>query len=133
MIDTYLVPEKTAVTAKGDGAAVEVSAAAGATLLATLHITHIVEQESLDVSFFGSADGAAWEPKSLAAFPQKFYAGEHPLLVDLSAHPEVKFLRAHWEVNRWGRGSDTPQFEFHVTLKQVPKEVLAEVAASTRR
>ena len=133
MIDTYLVPEKTAVTAKGDGAPVDVSAAAGATLLATLHITHIVEQESLDVSLFGSADGAAWEPKSLAAFPQKFYLGEHPLLVDLSAHPEVKFLRAHWEVNRWGRGSDTPQFGFHVTLKQVPKEVLAEAAASTRR
>ena len=133
MIDTYLVPEKTAVTAKGDGAPVDVSTAAGATLLATLHITHIVEQESLDVSLLGSADGAAWEPKSLAAFPQKFYVGEHPLLVDLSAHPEVKFLRAHWEVNRWGRGSDTPQFEFHVTLKQVPKEVLAEAAASTRR
>ena len=133
MIDAYLVPEKTAVTAKGDGAAVDVSAAAGATLLATLYITHIVEQESLDVSLFGSADGAAWGPKSLAAFPQKFYAGEHPLLVDLSAHPEVKFLRAHWEVNRWGRGSDKPHFQFHVTLKQVPKEVLAEAAASTRR
>ena len=132
MIDTYLVPEKTAVTAKGDGAPVDVSAAAGATLLATLHITHIVEQESLDVSLLGSADGAAWEPKSLAAFPQKFYVGEHPLLIDLSAHPEVKFLRAHWEVNRWGRGSDTPQFEFHITLKQVPKEVLAEAAAGRR-
>ena len=130
MIDAYLVPEKTTVTAKGDGAPVDVTAASGATLLATLYITHIVEQESLDVSLFGSTDGAAWGPKSLAAFPQKFYAGQHPLLVELSAHPEVKFLRAHWEVNRWGRGSDTPRFEFHVTLKQVPKEVLAEAAAT---
>lgn len=133
MIDTFLVPEKTTVTAKGDGAPVEVSAAAGATLLATLRITRIVEQEALDVSLWGSPDGAAWGAKPLASFPQKFYASEHPLLVDLSAHPEVKFLRAHWEVNRWGRGSEAPMFEFAVTLKQVPKEVLAEAAASTQR
>jgi hypothetical protein len=133
MIDAYLVPEKTTVTAKGDGAPVEVSAAAGSTLLATLRITRIVEQESLDVSLWGSADGAAWDAKPLASFPQKFYAGEHPLLLDLSAHPDVKFLRAHWEVNRWGRGPDTPMFEFSVALKQVPKEVLAEAAGGTHR
>ena len=133
MIDTFLVPEKTTVTAKGDGAPVDVSGAAGATLLATLRITRIVEQEALDVSLWGSPDGAAWGAKALASFPQKFYAGEHPLLLDLSAHPEVKFVRAHWEVNRWGRGSEAPMFEFHVTLKQVPKEVLAEAAASTQR
>ena len=133
MIDAYLVPEKTTVTAKGDGALVDVSGAAGATLLSTLRITRIVEQEALDVSLWGSPDGAAWGAKALASFPQKFYAGEHPLLLDLSAHPEVKFVRAHWEVNRWGRGSEAPMFEFAVTLKQVPKEVLAEAAGSTRR
>jgi hypothetical protein len=133
MLDAYLVPEKTTVTAKGDGTPLELGAAAGATLLATLHITRIVEQEALDVSLWGSADGTAWDPKPLAAFPQKFYVGQHPLLLDLGARPEVKFLRAHWEVNRWGRGPDTPQFQFHVTLKQVPKEVLAEAAGSTGR
>jgi len=133
MIDTFLVPEKTTVTAKGDGAPVDVSGAAGATLLATLRITRIVEQEALDVSLWGSPDGAAWGAKPLASFPQKFYAGEHPLLLDLSAYPEVKFVRAHWEVNRWGRGSEAPMFEFNVTLKQVPKEVLADAAASTQR
>ena len=133
MLDTHLVPEKTTVTAKGDGATLDVGFAAGATLLLTLHITRIVEQEALDVSVWGSTDGAAWGAKPLAAFPQKFYAGQHPLLLDLKQHPEVKFLRAHWDVNRWGRGPDAPLFEFHVTLKQVPQEVLAEVAASTRR
>ena len=133
MLDAYLVPEKTTVTAKGDGAALDVSAAAGATLLLTLHITRIVEQEALDVSVWGSPDGTAWGAKSLAAFPQKFYAGQHPLLLDLKQHPDVKFLRAHWDVNRWGRGLEAPMFEFHVTLKQVPQGVLAEAAASTRR
>ena len=80
----------------------------------TLAITKIIEQESLDVSIFGSADGATWEAKSIAAFPQKFYCGESPLLLDLTAHPDVKFVRLHWEVARWGRGSETPMFEFDV-------------------
>ena len=54
MVDTTLVPEKTVITAKGDGAAVDVSAAANRVFLATLYITNIIEQESLDVSIYGS-------------------------------------------------------------------------------
>lgn len=129
MIDTYLVPQKTVVTAKGDGPVVDISAAAGKTFLVTLNISRIVEQEALDVSVWGSSDGTNFGQKPLATFPQKFYAGQHPLLLDLSQQPEARFLRAHWEVNRWGRGSETPMFEFHVTLKEVPKEVLHEVRA----
>lgn len=125
MVENFLVPDKTVVTAKGDGAAVDVSGAAHRVFLLTLNITRIIEQESLDVSIWGSADGAAWGDKSLASFPQKFYVGQHPLLLDLAAHPDVKFLRAHWEVGRWGRGADTPMFEFGVAVREVPKEVLA--------
>lgn len=132
MVDTLLVPEKTVISAKGDGAAVDVSGASNRVLLATLHITNIVEQESLDVSVYGSADGATWEPKAIASFPQKFYRGQQPLLVDLSEHPGVKFLRAHWETKRWGRGSETPMFEFHVTLKEVPPDVLREARAEAK-
>ena len=60
MINTVLVPEKTTVNAKGDGPAVDVSGATGRVFLVTLDITEIIEQESLDVSIYGSADGAAW-------------------------------------------------------------------------
>jgi hypothetical protein len=127
-LEAVLVPASTTVSAKGDGAAVEVSGAASRVFLVTLSITKIIEQESLDVAIFGSADGAAWEAKSMAAFPQKFYAGESPLLLDLTAHPEVKFVRAHWEVARWGRGVETPLFEFGVTLKEVPADILRETA-----
>ncbi|MGH9649543.1 MAG: hypothetical protein ACRD3I_03625, partial [Terriglobales bacterium] len=94
-------------------------------------ISNIVEQEALDVSIQGSADGAAFD-KPLAKFPQKFYRGEHPLLLDLTAQPDVKFVRAHWEVNRWGRGSLTPMFEFQLTLREVPKDLLQEVATAAR-
>jgi hypothetical protein len=128
--ETVLVPAQTVVAAKGDGQPVEVSAVNNRVFLVTLSITKIIEQESLDVSIFGSADGAAWEPKSLAAFPQKFYCEESPLLLDLAAHPEVKFVRAHWEVARWGRGTETPMFEFGVTMKQVPAEILKEATAA---
>ncbi|HUA15554.1 MAG TPA: hypothetical protein VMG31_09660 [Verrucomicrobiae bacterium] len=124
---TVLVPSQT-VSAKGDGAAVDVSNSSGHVFLVTLAITRIIEQESLDVSIFGSADGAAWDAKSLVAFPQKFYCGESPLLLDLTAHPEVKFVRAHWEVARWGRGVETPIFEFGVTMREVPAEILKETA-----
>src|SRR5215470_10761327 len=112
MLEAFLVPEKTVVTAKGDGAVIEVSHAEGRVFLLTLNITDIIEQESLDVSIQGSADGTTWTPKPIAAFPQKFYREEAPLLLDLSSMPDVKFIRAHWEVNRWGRGAVTPMFEF---------------------
>jgi len=132
MIDTFLVPEKTTVTAKGDGPAVDVSGAASRVFLLTLEITKIIEQESLEVSVFGSADGAAWGPKPIVAFPQKFYCGESPLLLDLTAHAEVKFVRAHWEVARWGRGTETPMFEFGLKMKEVPANILKEAAAEAK-
>jgi hypothetical protein len=132
MIDTFLVPEKTVVNAKGDGPVVDLSSAANRIFLLSLNITGIVEQESLDVSIYGSADGATWGPKPVTNFPQKFYQAQHPLLLDLTGHPEVKFLRAHWEVSRWGRGSETPMFEFNVTIKEVPTDILKEATAEAK-
>ena len=126
MVNSFLIPENTVITAKGDGAPVDLSGAGNRVFLLTLRISRIIEQESLDVSIWGSADGAAWGEKALAAFPQKFYTGEHPLLLDLTALPDVKFLRAHWEVNRWGRGTDVPMFDVSLGLREVPKEVLAQ-------
>ena len=133
MFEAFLVPEKTVATAKGDGAAVDVSQAQGRVFLLTLNITDIIEQESLDVRIQGSADGATWDPKPIVAFPQKFYREEAPLLLDLSSKPEVKFVRAHWEVNRWGRGTETPMFEFNVSVREVPEEILAEAAGRARK
>ncbi len=132
MIDTLLVPEKTVVSAKGDGPALDISSAASRVFLLTLNITRVIEQESLDVSIFGSTDGTTWPGKPIDSFPQKFYRGEHPLLLDLTDQPEIKFLRAHWEVGRWGRGEPTPMFEFQVTVKEVPPDVLKEATAEAK-
>jgi hypothetical protein len=127
-----LVAAKTVVTAKGDGPTVDVSAATSRVFLLTLEISNIIEQESLDVSVYGSADGAAWSPKALVAFPQKFYREQSVLLLDLTAHPDVKFVRAHWDVARWGRGTETAMFEFGVRLREVPANILKEAAADAR-
>ena len=129
MIDVFLVPENTVVAAKGDSESLDVSAAANPVFLATLSVTKIVEQESIELTFFTSADGTAWEAKPLASLPQKFYVGEYPLLVDLSQAKDAKFLRAHWEVARWGRGPITPNFEIALRVREIPADLLQEARA----
>lgn len=129
MLDTYLVPEMTVVNAKGDSRPHQISGAASRVFLLTLSITSIVEQESIEISVFTSADGTTWDPKPVASLPQKFYPGQYPLLVDLSSAPEAKFVRAHWDVTRWGRGPTTPKFEIAIRLREVPHEALREAQA----
>ncbi len=135
MLDAFLVPADTVVTAKGDSEALDLSAASNKVFLLTLSITSVVEQEAIEIQVFTSEDGATWSPKPIAVLPQKFYLGEYPLLVDLSSAPNAKFVRAHWEVSRWGRGPTTPRFEIAVRLREVPQEALAEAQAEaqTRR
>ena len=118
MPNDFLVPE-TKVEADGTGPAIEAGSSAGKTLLLTLGITKIVEQESLDVAIWGSADGTDWGAKPLVAFPQKFYAGIHTLLLDLSGTPTVKYLQVRWQVSRWGVGSKTPMFVFYIFAEPV--------------
>ena len=129
MVDTFLVPEQTVVTAKGDGEVIAIESAENRVFLVALKITQIVEQEALEISVHGSSDRQTWSP--LLIFPQRFYAGETPILLDLSDKPEVQYLRAHWEVNRWGRGSEQPMFEIAVSLREVSKEMLVASRASS--
>ena len=117
MLDLFLVPEIT-VEASGENAPVELGAGAGKSCLLTLAVTRILEQQSLDVSIWGSADGSEWG-KPLAAFPQKFYQGVYQLYLDLGAHPEVRFLKVKWAVNRWGVGDPKPRFSFLVKLQEL--------------
>jgi hypothetical protein len=126
MIDALLLPERTVVTANGDSAPVELGGAGSRVFLLTLSITGVIEQESIELSVFTSADGAAWDTKPVATLEQKFYPGEYPVLVDLAALPEAKFARVHWDVNRWGRGVKTPRFEAGIRLREVPAEMLRD-------
>src|SRR5271169_6788905 len=105
-----LVPHDTRMEANGEGAAFDISASATRTFLCRLTVADQIEQESLDVSIWGSADGTTWTKKPLLKLPQQFYRGTTKMILDLSLRPEVRFLRARWEVNRWGRVAPTPMF-----------------------
>jgi hypothetical protein len=117
MLDTFLLPETT-IEKAGESAAVAVADGAGKNCLLTMAITKILEQQSIDVSVWGSADGKEWAAKPLVAFPQKFYQGIYQQLLDLSMTPEIQFLKLKWAVNRWGVGDPKPSFTFLVKIQE---------------
>ncbi|MCL5286421.1 MAG: hypothetical protein M1453_00265 [Acidobacteria bacterium] len=115
-----LVSAGTRVEENGDGAAVDVSGSATRTFLCTMLITDQIEQESLDVSIFGSPDGTSWPAKPILKLPQRFYRGETRAVLELTLRPEFRFIRAHWDLNRWGRVAPEKMFVFGLRLAEVP-------------
>lgn len=110
MLPNFLL-EETEIRKDGEGPAVPVD---GGGLQLTLGITEIVEQQSLDVSIFGSPDGTIWTPKPIVQFPTKFYKGVSTILLDLAAIPEVHYLKVKYKAVRWGHWTDGPRFTFYV-------------------
>jgi hypothetical protein len=121
MLDTFLIPQGTVLSGKGDTEAMDLGEAHEKHLLLSLAISEVLEQESLDVALYGSTDGATWSDKPLASFPQQFYPGETPLLADVNG---VRFVRARWDANRWGRGSMETMFKVGLRVREVPMELL---------
>jgi hypothetical protein len=124
MLPGFILPETT-IREAGNGPAIELGELPGPLVLVTLGITRIIEQESLDVSIWGSADGTEWGPKPLIAFPQKFYCGTYQMLLDLSSRPDVKYLKAKWQAQRWGRGELKPLFGAYIFAQAMSSQVLA--------
>ncbi len=117
MLSNFLLPES---VTQQDGASpvLDIDIAPRSPILITLGITRIIEQESLNLSIWGSTDGEAWGSAPLLVFPQKFYCGTYSMLLTLSAHPEVRHLRAQWKVHRWGRGETTPMFGLYIFAQE---------------
>lgn len=124
MLPAFILPETT-VREAGTSPVLDLGNSQSGLVLLTLGITRIIEQESLDVSVWGSTDNADWSAKPLIAFPQKFYCGTYQVLLDLSRHSGVKYLRVQWKVNRWGRGEAKPLFGFYVFAQEFEQQVLA--------
>ena len=114
---SFLVSHAT-VHANGDGSALALGPDRPSSLLITLGITKTIEQELLHVFIQGSRNGSDWTER-LAVFPEKFYIGVSSLVVDLSQHPDVGYVRARWKTVRWGRGDKTPLFDFYVFAEPV--------------
>jgi hypothetical protein len=115
-----LIPADTRMEASADGASFNINESATRTFLCRLTVSDQIEQESLDVSIWGSADGETWPKKPLLKLPQQFYRGTTKLVLDLSLRPEVKFIRARWDVNRWGRVAPTPMFVAEMDVVEIP-------------
>jgi hypothetical protein len=116
MLPQFLVPEIT-VREAGTGSAIDLGGEPCEAVTLTLGLTRIIEQECIDVTISGSADGTNWV--LVAAFPQKFYCGTYQLALDLSNRPEIKYLRAHWQVARWGKGDPKPLFGVYLFAEEI--------------
>jgi hypothetical protein len=123
MLPQFLLPETT-VREAGTGPEIKLDTE-GETLILTLGITRIIEQESIDISIWGSPDGSDWGTKPLVAFPQKFYCGTYQILLDLSSRPDVKHLRVKWQVNRWGKGDPKPLFTIYMFVQAMSRQLVA--------
>jgi hypothetical protein len=124
MLPNFILPETT-IREAGSGPAVDLGQLSSPLILLTLGITRIIEQESLDVSIWGSADGQDWGSKPLITFPQKFYCGTYQILLDLSGRSDIKQLRAKWQATRWGRGDPKPLFGVYVFAQSIKNQVMA--------
>lgn len=115
-----LIPPETKLESNGVGQPFDISSSQSRTFLCRLTVSDQLEQESLDVSVWGSADGQNFGKTPLLKIPQQFYRGTTKMVLDISLRSEVRFLQAKWEVNRWGRVSPTPMFVAGLQLEEIP-------------
>lgn len=124
MLPEFLLTETT-IREAGTGPEISLGDTRGGTLVVTLGITRIIEQESLDISIWGSPDGVEWGSKPLLTFPQKFYCGTYQAQLDLAECPDVRYIRAKWQVNRWGKGDARPLFTVYLFVNQLEPQLMA--------
>ena len=123
-----LIPPDTRLTANGEGQPYEIAASGTRTFLCSMFIEDQIEQESVDISVWGSADGQDWGKLPLLKMPQRFYRGETRQVLDLTLKPEVRFLRAKWDLARWGRGTPHATFVLGFHLTEIPAFVQTAAA-----
>jgi len=115
-----LIPFDTRVEENGEGEKVDISTSSTRTFFCVMLITDQIEQESIDVSIWGSADGESWGAHPILKLPQCFYRGETRAVLELVLRPDAKFICARWELNRWGRVAPLPMFRVGLRLQEVP-------------
>jgi hypothetical protein len=115
-----LIPAGTRLTHDGESAPFDITASATRTFLCKMEITAQIEQESIEISVWGSADGSSWGKTPLLIMLQRFYKGETSQILDLSQRPEIRHIRARWKLVRWGRVTPHPMFELSFTAAEIP-------------
>ena len=119
-VEFVLIPPGTRLTANGEGRPFDISSSQTRTFICSMEITDQMEQESVDISVWGSADGQEFGKMPLLKMPQRFYRGETRQVLDLSLKPEVRFIRAKYELTRWGRVAPHPMFVLGFQVSEIP-------------
>ncbi len=110
----FLIPE-TVATEDGIGKALTLGGRRGKPLLLSLEITRIIQQESLDISIWGSDDQQHW--RQIVTFPQKYYCGSYLSQLDLVGQPAIGYLRGQWRLSRWGVGEPAVLAGFWLSIE----------------
>jgi hypothetical protein len=115
-----LISPGTRLTHDGETAPFDLTESSTRTFLCTLEITAQIEQESIEISIWGSPDGVAWGKTPLLFLPQQFYKGETSQILDVALRPELRYIRARWKLMRWGRVTPHPMFELSLVAREIP-------------
>jgi hypothetical protein len=119
-VELALIPAGTRLTANGEGQPFDISSSQTRTFICAMEITDQLEQESVDISVWGSADGQDFGKMPLLKMPQRFYRGETRQVLDLALKPEVRFIRAKYDLTRWGRVAPHPMFVLGFQVSEIP-------------
>ncbi len=101
----------------------------GKLLVISLEITDVVERSGLTVSIWGSGSESEWGSQPLLTFRQRQYCGVYSVLLNMAAHPEVRYLRVGWGTKRWGKTERIPAFGFQVFVEESGARVSSSALA----
>jgi hypothetical protein len=127
MLRHFLLPESIA-RADGMGPEIDLGSKRGKLLVLTLGITRILEQESLELSVWGSPDGQKWGCKAAGKVPAQVLL--RPLFhsSEFGSQSDVSFVRVQWRMSRWSKRENMPMFGFYVYAEESGARVSAAVA-----
>jgi hypothetical protein len=111
------------------GPAMDLDGRHGKLFVVSLSINAVEERTGLVVSVWGSPDQIDWGSKPLVTLRQRQHCGVYSALLNLAHHPDIRFLRVQWSMNRWGKGERIAQFGFQVFLEESGARVSSSVCA----
>jgi len=113
----------------GFGPAVDLGEYRGKLLVVTLSVNAVVERTGLTVSVWGSPDQTEWGTTPVITLRQRQYCGVYSALLNLAQRPDIRSLRVHWNMSRWGKGDRIAQFGFQVFVEESGARVSTSACA----
>jgi hypothetical protein len=111
----------------GSGPVIELGPAQGKPLHCSLTVNRITQQHILDISVWGSEDGADFGTQPIAVLPSKYYCGTYHHTLDLDTRPRMRFLRVDYRFTCWGHRVASPLCVFAMTAEPVSAAMLTAV------